>query len=76
MPVLREKAEETTEVIRVRISKDLATELDAVQAQAKKQGREFPLSDIVSKALRRAVKQARAELAPTSGKPTQPDADA
>jgi metal-responsive CopG/Arc/MetJ family transcriptional regulator len=64
MAVLRPKAtEKETTRITATIPADLAKEVDEVKADAERQGFEFPVADIVTDALRKAVKAARKQLA-------------
>ena len=64
MGVLRPKQQDKESVrITATIPVELSREIDEVKAAAEARGYEFPVGEIVTDALRKAVKQAKRQLA-------------
>ena len=68
MSVLKSKQEDGNELFRVRISKNVLSELNEVTEEARKKDLEFPTAEIVEEALRKALKAAKVELGLTEGR--------
>lgn len=63
MAILKQKSYTKTRQVNVRIDADLATQIDALRADAAADGFDLDISDVCAKALAAAVKAGRAELA-------------
>lgn len=62
MALLQPKTKNETQVLSVRIPAALFTELETVRQLADATGLTFPVSELLTETLARALKQARAEL--------------